>query len=708
MEGEQSRILGLRALQDALQSASSSSAASEQALAFLREQLGASAALMARDEEDGGNEGAANGLLLSLDGAEMQLQLERTEPFDDEEVALVELVAGLLREHLVAPSAVAVDESGLEDDEALRASAEHERLQEQVRRIEELSAFHRIILQLNTPLDLEVVLQNITDAALELIEANNLHIYLWDDTKKEFTFCSALWRDGRRTPAVTSPRPDGLTATVVHSGEPIIIDDATNHPLYDTPEGREWGIKAIAGFPLRHNGRVIGAFTVTYLERHAFTPDEQLLMTLLADQAAVAVENARLFSDAQQRLRSMSALVEMAKQVTGNLRVELVMQTTVQTLQKLLHARASTIALLSEDGNELVVEAAAGIKPQYHRVRIKLGDGVSGRAVSDRRMIYIRDTYQESDFLFFDEVLRSLLVVPLITRNEVIGTLTVDSDRPEAFNESDIQLMTIAAAQVSVAIANARLFEALEERAAELAVAYEELKENDRLKDELVQNVSHELRTPLTFIRGYIDLLVDGEMGEMSSKQERALQIVSEKTDEVTRLVEDIISLQRIDEANLMRQRFSMAELIQSAVDCHQLSAGNQGLQLVFESSPQQKGIVEADRGRINQVLDNLIGNAMKFSPDGGTIELRMVERREDVLVVVSDQGIGLPQEKASRIFDRFYQIDGSSRRRFGGAGIGLAIVRRIIDAHHGDIWVKSEVNKGSSFYFTLPKNLDA
>jgi signal transduction histidine kinase len=399
----------------------------------------------------------------------------------------------------------------------------------------------------------------------------------------------------------------------------------------------------------------------------------------------------------------MSALVDMAKQVTGNLKVELVLQTTVQTLQKLLNARASTIALLSEDEKELIVEAAAGIKPQYHRVRIKLGEGVSGRAVNERRMIYIRDTYREADFLFFDDVLRSLLVVPLITRNRVIGTLTVDSDRPEAFSESDRQLLMIAAAQVSVAIANARLFEALEDRAAELALAYDELKENDRLKDELVQNVSHELRTPLTFIRGYVDLLIEGEMGELTDEQRRALQIVSDKTYDVTRLVEDIMSLQRIDSANLMRQPFSMESLLEAAVDCHILSAKKQGLGLRLRK-PSTKGVVEADRGRVNQVLDNLIANAIKFSPDGGTIELRMVERHYDVLVVVSDEGIGMPPDKVTRIFDRFYQIDGSARRRFGGTGIGLAIVKRIIDAHEGDIWVKSDDGAGSSFYFTIPK----
>lgn len=584
------------------------------------------------------------------------------------------------------------------------AAIEHARLYTQARRrIDELSTFHQIVLQLNTPLELEIVLQNITDAALKLIEANNLHIYLWDEEKDEFTFCSALWRNGSREPAVGAPRKDGLTASVVHSGEAVIIENANSHPLYQSDESSGWGVQAIAGFPLRHGERVIGVFTVTYVEPHVFTPDERLLMNLLADQSAIAVENARLFSDAQQRLRSMSALVDMAKQVTGNLRVELVLQTTVQTLQKLLSARASTIALLSGDGQDLIVEAAAGIKQQYHRVRIKLGEGISGRAVNERRMIYIRDTYRESDFLFFDDVLRSLLVVPLISRNEVIGTLTVDSDRPYAFSDSDTQLLMIAAAQVSVAIASARLFEALEERAAELAVAYEELKENDRLKDELVQNVSHELRTPLTFIRGYVDLLVDGEMGELSPEQLRALTIVAEKTGEVTRLVEDIMSLQRIDSANLMRQQFSMAVLLESAIDCHKMSASKRGLDLILRP-PTTKGIVEADRGRMNQVLDNLIGNAMKFSPDGGAIELRMTERKNDVLVVVSDQGIGIASDKVNRIFERFYQIDGSSRRRFGGAGIGLAIVKRIIDAHQGDIWIKSEIGSGSRFFFTVPK----
>jgi two-component system sensor histidine kinase VicK len=161
--------------------------------------------------------------------------------------------------------------------------------------------------------------------------------------------------------------------------------------------------------------------------------------------------------------------------------------------------------------------------------------------------------------------------------------------------------------------------------------------------------------------------------------------------------------LQRIDEGNLQLEVLSMAELVQTAVASHRIVADKKGLH-VHMDSPGEAGWVNIDKGRINQVLDNLIANAIKFSPDGGTITVRMFEKDESVCVSVADEGIGMPPEKHQRIFERFYQIDGSSRRRFGGTGIGLAIVKRIIDAHHGEIWVESELNQGSSFFFTLPK----
>ena len=573
------------------------------------------------------------------------------------------------------------------------------------RRVDELSTFNDIVLQLNTPLKLNAVLDTITSSALRLTDATNLHIYLYDSDTKEFTEGSALWRDGRQTAAVKKPRTGGkgLTSTVVREGKPIVINDASSHPFFQSGDSKKWGICAIAGFPLKNGDDVIGAFTTTYLSPHTFSEDELLLLGLLAKQAAVAVKNAGLFATSQRRLADMSALVDMAKQVTGNLKLQSVLQTTVQILRKLLNARASTITMLSDDGEELIVKAADGVNPEFMNATMKLEDTISGRVLQTSQLVYMQDTHSDPDFLFFSDVVRSLLVVPLIIRDKAIGTLTVDSDQPNTFSKSDIQLMTIAAAQVSVAITNARLFEETNAKAEELKIAYDELSESDRLKDELVQNVSHELRTPLTFVKGYADLLLDGEMGLLQPAQEEAVKIISHKTNDITQIIDDIITLQRIDAGTLKLKPESMAEMIQTAVAGHQLVASQKGLTIVGEVS-STPGMVNVDKGRINQVIDNLIGNAMKFSPDGGIIRVSMFEKEDKVVVIVADEGIGISADQHQRIFERFYQIDGSARRRFGGTGIGLAIVKRIVNAHNGKIWVESEVNKGSAFSFVLPK----
>jgi len=579
---------------------------------------------------------------------------------------------------------------------------DHARLFAQAQqRIEELSTFQKIALQINSPLALREVLNTIGEAALRLVNATNLHIYLYDDERQTFGYGLALWRDGHQVP-VAPPRPDGLTATVVRNGQPMVINRAQEHPLFLSQESQMWEVQAIAGFPLKRGEQIIGAFTAAYLHEHTFSDDELILLNLLADQAAVAVHNANLFDNLQHQLQAMSALVDMAQQVTGKLELGSVMQTTVEVLQRLLDARASSISLLHDD--ELVIEAAVGIKPEFLKKRMKLGQGVSGQAVRERQVIYERDTQADPNFLFFDKTVRSLLAVPLIHRDTVLGTLTIDSDLPNGFDEQDAQLMTVAAAQVSVAIANANFVREIQEHAEELSLAYEELKESDRLKDELVQNVSHELRTPLTFVKGYVDLLMDGEMGLLADEQRAALQIVATKTSEITRLIEDIVTLQRIEEGNLDRTAFSLGDLVRLAVAGHKLNLKT-GVNLhITAVQPLPQGRIYADKGRITQVLDNLVANAIKFSPEGGTVFVEVQETANEVLMLVSDQGIGVPQDKLDRIFDRFYQVDGSSKRRFGGTGIGLALVKRIIEAHKGRVWVTSELKKGSSFHVALPK----
>lgn len=438
--------------------------------------------------------------------------------------------------------------------------------------------------------------------------------------------------------------------------------------------------------------------------REPFTTDDLRLAEALGLPSAIALENAQLYEETEQRLAEVSTLYTLAQRMTTSLDLNQMLDSVVVILRRVIDCRSCCIFLLNEESGLLEIRAASGIKPKWQKeAKLHVGEGVSGRVMTERRPIYIPDAHKEPDFIFFDPVVRSLLVVPMITKGHVIGTLSVDDAKPDAFNLDDGRLLTIAAAQAATMIENARLYESLKERARRLKLAYDELKELNRLKSEFVQNVSHELRTPLTFIRGYVDLLLEGSLGELSPAQLDALKIVSSKTEALTHLVNDIISLQRAEMASLDLAPVSLGDVIELALRGAEAAAQEAHLTLV-QRIPANLDPALADRARLTQVMDNLIGNALKFTPPGGTIEIWVEDEGDFHRVYVRDTGIGIPADKLEKIFEPFYQIDGSTTRRFGGAGLGLAIVRQIVEAHGGQVGVTSEVGKGSTFFFTVPK----
>jgi signal transduction histidine kinase len=369
--------------------------------------------------------------------------------------------------------------------------------------------------------------------------------------------------------------------------------------------------------------------------------------------------------------------------------------------------RGCSIALIDPAGDVLEIHTAAGVERRWQNdFQLRLGEGVAGRVALEGRSIYVPDVLKWDGYIVFDPSVRSLLTVPLNIQQRVIGTLTVDSDEPDAFSEADEKLLTIAATQAAIAIENARLYASLEQRAQNLADAYAELKKADRLKNETVQNVSHELRTPLTFVKGYVELLLDEDesTGALTAEQREYLQIVAEKTNVITRLVTDILSLQQAEQVPLQKAPVSLTKLAQRAVRGCTATAEKIGLSVV-PNLPHDLPLVAADEDRLLQVFDNLLGNAIKFSPKGGQILVSVEEMGPMVQASVTDYGIGIPKDQHERIFERFYQVNGSAQRRYGGAGLGLAIVKRIVEDHGGQVWVESEPGRGSTFYFTVPKH---
>jgi signal transduction histidine kinase len=241
------------------------------------------------------------------------------------------------------------------------------------------------------------------------------------------------------------------------------------------------------------------------------------------------------------------------------------------------------------------------------------------------------------------------------------------------------------------------------ERTAELRRAYAELKELDRLKSDFISNVSHELRTPLLHVKGTLSLLADGSLGELPPDLAQGLSVAHNAVEQLSRLVEDIVDFSNVyEDRRLTFEPVSLADACQSALRAMSRVASRQSI-MIHLSLPDNLPLVRADSAALTRVLWHLLDNAVKFSPPGGVVQLAAEKRGERVCVLVKDNGPGIPAEQLDHIFEAFYQIDGSSTRRVGGMGLGLALVKRLVEAHGAAVQVESEAGKGSTFSFELP-----
>ncbi|MBO9360615.1 MAG: response regulator [Thermoflexus sp.] len=297
----------------------------------------------------------------------------------------------------------------------------------------------------------------------------------------------------------------------------------------------------------------------------------------------------------------------------------------------------------------------------------------------------------------FSERTRSALVLPLYRSGRLWGLLSVEADAPWAFDEGDAQAMAIIGEVISVALQNAELYEEQRRTA-------ERLRELDRLKTQFIANMSHELRTPLNSIIGFSRVILKGIDGPLTDAQRQDLTAIYNAGQHLLGLINDILDLSKI-EAGRMELQFSevdMREIIRGVLSTAVGLTRDKPIELCQEV-PEDLPTVWADAQRARQVLLNLVSNAAKFT-DRGFIAVRAWADDLFITVAVQDTGIGIPKEKQEEIFQEFTQVESGTTRRYGGTGLGLAIARRLVELMGGRIWVESEVGKGSTFFFTLPR----
>ncbi len=300
---------------------------------------------------------------------------------------------------------------------------------------------------------------------------------------------------------------------------------------------------------------------------------------------------------------------------------------------------------------------------------------------------------------------QSFMAVPLIERGTTVGIVKLVSQEDRLFDEDEVRLAQGIANVVSSAMENARLYQSLDSRAKALESAYKELQEADKAKDEFIQNVSHELRTPLISVIGYGSLLQEGEFGPINDDQRDALGNILQKSQKLADIVQDIVSVQALETQTFDRKPMNLVEVATEVLSKYKKPAEEANLHFNLRVSADFPQVV-ADPKHISDVFDKLLDNAVKFGRNGGTIDVVLQDTNSAVVqVAIRDYGIGIDPSEHQKIFRRFYQVDGGVARRYPGTGLGLAIAKSIVEGHGGRIGVKSNLNEGATFVFTVPKN---
>jgi len=425
----------------------------------------------------------------------------------------------------------------------------------------------------------------------------------------------------------------------------------------------------------------------------------------VANQLATGIEKARLFTEISRALDREQRLNEIARTISEALDIPTILNNVLRLATELIGADSAVLFMLAEDEDTLSQPYVYNIPGSGKNLLLTEETSIAWHIIESSKSLMLSN-YQEHPQAL-DEIInigaRAFIGVPVAVGGKTIGALQLLSTSDDVrLTQRDLGLIESIGLQTGIAIQNAHHFAQASQRASELASALTRLEELDQLKSEFIQNVSHELRTPLTIVRGYIELLTDGTLGEVNPEQINPINIISRRVDMLTHIVEDLTIILEVEGDRMRWEEIDIHAMTLASVSDFQASMESAGLRLISEIDPQTRPIY-GDSVKLRRTLDNLVGNALKFTPKGGSITVRLKEWGESILIQVADTGIGMPQNKLERIFERFYQVDGSSRRRYGGTGLGLSLVKEITEAHNGNVSVVSEENKGTTFSIEIP-----
>jgi signal transduction histidine kinase len=450
-------------------------------------------------------------------------------------------------------------------------------------------------------------------------------------------------------------------------------------------------------------------------EVRPFTEQHIKLLETFADQAVIAIENVRLFKELNERTNELTrsvgelrALGEVGQAVSSTLDLETVLTRIASHAVQLTGAAGGAIYEYDEATEQFNLRGSHQIEKELVEVLrarpIRLADGATGRAAETRAPIQVPDLMSDRG-LGIERIrsiterlgYRSLLAVPLLRDEKIMGGLTIYRRSTGSFAPAVVNLLQTFATQSVMAIHNARLFREIEDKSRQIEAA-------NRHKSEFLANMSHELRTPLNAIIGFSEVLQERLFGELNEKQAEYTSDILTSGQHLLSLINEILDLSKVEAGRMELEpsTFDLPLAIDNARTFVRERAVKHGIALDVDVD-ERLGEYVGDERKIKQILLNLLSNAVKFTPEGGRISITANKTENGAEISVSDTGIGIAPEDQPKIFEEFRQVGSDSMHKTEGTGLGLTLAKKFVELHGGKIWVESEVGKGSTFSFTLP-----
>jgi signal transduction histidine kinase/putative methionine-R-sulfoxide reductase with GAF domain len=637
---------------------------------------------------------------------------QEVSPFSDKQIALVQNFAN--------QAVIAIENTRL-------LSELRESLQQQTATADVLKVISR------STFDLQTVLDTLIESAVRLCEADmgSINRQQGDVYRQVANFGHSPALDKFMETHPLEMSRGTIVGRTVLEGRTVHISDVQADPEYTFLEAaRIGGIHTMLGVPLLREGTPIG---VIVLQRKSVQPfaDKQIeLVTTFADQAVIAIENVRLFDEVQVRTRELTEALEQQTATSEVLQIissspgdlKPVFQTMLENATRICQAKFGVMWLCEGKGFRSVAVHGPPAHVEKRRRKPVIYPGPElplGRIARTRQIVHVADIRTEQAYiegsatfvpLVDDGGARTLLSVPMLKDNALVGAISIYRQEVRPFTTKEIGLVSNFAAQAVIAIENARLLNELRQRTSELEEKSRQLAQASENKSQFVSSMSHELRTPLNAIIGLTEMMVTNAARFGTEKAQEPLQRVNRAGTHLLGLINQVLDLSKIEagKLELNPQTVQLEPLIEEVIGTARPLAEQSKNRLIVEAQ-ESLGAIIVDPMRLRQILLNLLSNACKFTKAGEvTLHARRVRNGPDWIEVgIADTGIGMTPEQQAKLFQEFTQADAKTAQKFGGTGLGLAITRKLARMMGGDVTVASEPGKGSVFTVRLPGGAD-